>query len=210
MLCPCHQSTFDLADNSRVLFGPAARPLPQLPLGLDDEGYLIAMSDFLEPVGPSYWERGCRAMSSAATASPESANNAPGGPVKWLDDRIGLYGLAKKQLRKVFPDHWSFMLGEIALWSFVVLLLTGVFLSLWFKPSMAEVEYMGSYANLRGIHMSEAYSSTLELSFDVRGGLLDAADAPLGRLAVSRRDDRSTCSGCSSRGHSGSHASSTG
>jgi ubiquinol-cytochrome c reductase iron-sulfur subunit len=58
VLCPCHQSTFDLADNGKVLFGPAARPLPQLPLGVDAEGYLIAMSDFLEPVGPSFWERG--------------------------------------------------------------------------------------------------------------------------------------------------------
>jgi ubiquinol-cytochrome c reductase iron-sulfur subunit len=58
VLCPCHQSTFDLADNGKVLFGPAARSLPQLPLGVDDEGYLIAMSDFREPVGPSYWELG--------------------------------------------------------------------------------------------------------------------------------------------------------
>ncbi|MBZ5734326.1 Rieske (2Fe-2S) protein [Nocardioides sp. TRM66260-LWL] len=57
VLCPCHQSTFDLADSARVIFGPAARPLPQLPLGVDDEGYLIARSDFLEPVGPSFWER---------------------------------------------------------------------------------------------------------------------------------------------------------
>ena len=58
VLCPCHQSTFALADNGKVLFGPASRSLPQLPLGVDEEGYLIAMSDFLEPVGPSYWERG--------------------------------------------------------------------------------------------------------------------------------------------------------
>jgi len=58
LLCPCHQSTFDLADNGEVIFGPAARTLPQLPLGVDDEGYLIAMSDFQEPVGPSFWERG--------------------------------------------------------------------------------------------------------------------------------------------------------
>jgi ubiquinol-cytochrome c reductase iron-sulfur subunit len=58
MLCPCHQSTFDLADNGKVLFGPAARSLPQLHLGVDDEGYLIAMSGFDEPVGPSFWERG--------------------------------------------------------------------------------------------------------------------------------------------------------
>jgi ubiquinol-cytochrome c reductase iron-sulfur subunit len=58
LLCPCHQSTFDLADNGRVIFGPAARALPQLPLMVDEEGYLVAQSDFKEPVGPSYWERG--------------------------------------------------------------------------------------------------------------------------------------------------------
>ena len=58
LLCPCHQSTFDLADNAKVIFGPAARPLPQLPLKVDAEGYLVAQSDFHEPVGPSYWERG--------------------------------------------------------------------------------------------------------------------------------------------------------
>jgi quinol---cytochrome c reductase iron-sulfur subunit len=58
VLCPCHQSTFDLADNGKVIFGPAARALPQLPIELDDEGYIVAQSDFTEPVGPSYWERG--------------------------------------------------------------------------------------------------------------------------------------------------------
>ena len=58
LLCPCHQSTFDLADNGKVLFGPAARSLPQLPIGVDDQGYIIAMSGFHEPVGPSFWERG--------------------------------------------------------------------------------------------------------------------------------------------------------
>ncbi|WP_203335376.1 cytochrome bc1 complex Rieske iron-sulfur subunit [Nocardioides limicola] len=58
LLCPCHQSTFDLADAGRVVFGPAARAVPQLPLSVDEEGYLVAQSDFLEPVGPSYWERG--------------------------------------------------------------------------------------------------------------------------------------------------------
>ena len=113
------------------------------------------------------------ASSTSSQARAKSEKKALGsGAVNWLDERVGLAGLMKKQLRKVFPDHWSFMLGEIALWSFVILLLTGTFLSLWFKPSMAEVDYMGSYANLRGIPMSEAYASTLDLSFDVRGGLL--------------------------------------
>jgi ubiquinol-cytochrome c reductase cytochrome b subunit len=95
-----------------------------------------------------------------------------GAVATWADERLGLAGLAKKNLRKVFPDHWSFMLGEIALWSFVVLLLTGVFLTLWFTPSMGEVTYQGSYEQLRGVQMSEAYASSLNISFDVRGGLL--------------------------------------
>jgi ubiquinol-cytochrome c reductase iron-sulfur subunit len=57
LLCPCHQSTFDVTEHCKVVFGPAARPLPQLPISVDAEGYLIAQSDFLEPVGPSFWER---------------------------------------------------------------------------------------------------------------------------------------------------------
>src|SRR5215467_962992 len=90
----------------------------------------------------------------------------------WLDDRFhGAKGV-RVLLKKIFPDHWSFMLGEIALWSFVVLLLTGTFLTLWFTPSMSEVTYQGSYAQLRGVPMSDAYASTLHISFDVRGGLL--------------------------------------
>ena len=112
------------------------------------------------------------ATTNGATAAKVSKRNKVGAAAEWADDRLGLATLAKKNLRKVFPDHWSFMLGEIALWSFVVLLLTGVLLTLWYKPSMGEVEYVGTYAQLRGIHMSEAYASTLDISFDVRGGLL--------------------------------------
>src|SRR5829696_6492966 len=96
------------------------------------------------------------------------------GPVEWLDDRLGLAGASKRShlMRKVFPEHWSFMLGEIALWSFIVLLLTGTFLTFWFQPSMSESAYQGSYTQLRGVPMSDAYASTLHISFDVRGGLL--------------------------------------
>src|SRR5918992_1153177 len=112
------------------------------------------------------------ASTNATTPAKASKPNPAGAAAGYLDDRTGLAMAMKKQIRKVFPDHWSFMLGEIALWSFVVLLLTGVFLTLWFKPSMAEVVYDGSYDELRGLHMSEAYASTLEISFDVRGGLL--------------------------------------
>ena len=90
----------------------------------------------------------------------------------WVDDRVPASSFLKKNLNKVFPDHWSFMLGEIALYSFIILLLTGTFLSLWFKPSMVEVIYDGSYLPLNGVAMSEAYATTLDISFDVQGGLL--------------------------------------
>jgi ubiquinol-cytochrome c reductase cytochrome b subunit len=90
----------------------------------------------------------------------------------WFDDRFrGAKGF-RYLLRKIFPDHWTFLLGEIALYSFIILLLTGTFLTLFFKPSMSDVVYHGSYLHLRGVHMSEAYASTLNISFDVRGGLL--------------------------------------
>src|SRR5215210_392569 len=109
---------------------------------------------------------------AAKTASTPAKPSKVGAVANWADERVGIATGAKKQIRKVFPDHWSFMLGEIALWSFVVLLLTGVFLTLWFKPSMGEVVYDGSYEQFRGLRMSEAYASTLDISFDVRGGLL--------------------------------------
>ncbi|RKT19743.1 menaquinol-cytochrome c reductase cytochrome b subunit precursor [Streptomyces sp. 1114.5] len=90
----------------------------------------------------------------------------------WTDGRLGIYALAKSNLRKIFPDHWSFMLGEVALYTFVIIILTGVWLTLFFNPSMGEVVYDGSYVPLKGIPMSEAYASTMRISFEVRGGLL--------------------------------------
>ncbi|MDA0565452.1 cytochrome bc complex cytochrome b subunit [Streptomonospora sp. S1-112] len=94
------------------------------------------------------------------------------GAGNYIDDRFHLAKTGEKQLRKVFPNHWSFMLGEIALYSFIILLVTGVFLTLWFKPSMAEIVYDGSYERMQGVVMSEAYASTLYIDFDVRGGFL--------------------------------------
>ncbi|HEX4814998.1 MAG TPA: ubiquinol-cytochrome c reductase cytochrome b subunit [Nonomuraea sp.] len=94
------------------------------------------------------------------------------GPSRYFDDRLGAANFLKRNLRKVFPDHWTFLLGEIALYSFIILLLTGTFLTFWFRPDMGDVIYDGPYAPLRGVEMSEAYASTLEISFEVRGGLL--------------------------------------
>lgn len=90
----------------------------------------------------------------------------------YVDDRTKIGVLVKEFGRKIFPDHWSFMLGEIALFSFITILITGVFLTLFFDPSMAHVEYEGSYLPLKGMEMSAAMASTLDISFDIRGGLL--------------------------------------
>ena len=90
----------------------------------------------------------------------------------WIDERTGGANIVRHFARKVFPDHWSFMFGEVALYSFVVLVISGIFLTMFFVPSMDEVIYDGSYTALQGLHMSSAYASTLHLSFDVWGGLL--------------------------------------
>ena len=88
------------------------------------------------------------------------------------DARLPVYDGGGALLRKAFPHHWSFFLGELALYSLIVLVLTGVWLTFFFHPEMREVVYDGSYAPLRGVRMSEAFDSTLHISFDVRGGLL--------------------------------------
>ncbi|MFC5910605.1 cytochrome b [Streptacidiphilus monticola] len=92
--------------------------------------------------------------------------------VDYLDARLPFLDQARDYVRKIFPDHWSFLLGEMALYSFVLLLLTGVWLTFFFEPGMGDTVYHGAYTPLSGIRMSEAYSSVLRISFDVRGGLL--------------------------------------
>jgi len=104
--------------------------------------------------------------------SQNTTARVAGGTADFLDQRLGASKVVRGMARKVFPDHWSFMLGEITLYSFIVLLLSGTFLTLWFVPSMGITTYEGAYAPLNGVEMSEAFASTLHISFDVRGGLL--------------------------------------
>jgi ubiquinol-cytochrome c reductase cytochrome b subunit len=92
--------------------------------------------------------------------------------VRYVDERSGGAPFIRKALRYVFPDHWSFLLGEVALYAFVVLVATGVYLTLFFEPSLAPVHYHGPYLPLQGREMSEAYKSTVDLSFQVKAGLL--------------------------------------
>jgi ubiquinol-cytochrome c reductase cytochrome b subunit len=93
-------------------------------------------------------------------------------PVAFLDERLGAARPLRKALRYVFPEHWSFLLGEMALYAFVVLIATGVFLALFFDPSTAQTTWHGPYAPLDGVRMSRAFGSALDLSFTVPGGLL--------------------------------------
>ena len=115
-------------------------------------------------------------MSDVTTRRAKKTAQGPYGAVGKalgeLDDRLGVAKGGRTFLDKVFPDHWSFMLGEIALYSFVVLLVTGVFLTLYYIPSQAIVTYRGSYLPLYGQHVTEAFASSVNLSFAVRAGLL--------------------------------------
>ena len=92
--------------------------------------------------------------------------------VRFVDERTGQAPLVRKLLRYVFPDHWSFLLGEIALYCFVILVVTGIYLTLFFEPSLAQTTYHGSYEPLRGATMSRAFRSTMDISFQVKAGLL--------------------------------------
>lgn len=101
----------------------------------------------------------------------EAVNQKAADQAEAVDSRYHLAAGLRRQVNKVFPTHWSFMLGEIALYSFIVLLLSGVYLTLFFDPSMAEVTYKGAYEPLNNVEMSKAYATALDISFEVRGGL---------------------------------------
>ena len=107
---------------------------------------------------------------STSTAPYRPKTNV-GRVTNYVDERVGGSGIVREFSRKVFPDHWSFMFGEVALYTFVILLLSGTFLTFFFDASLAETHYDGSYVPLKGVEMSVAYASSLDISFDIRGGL---------------------------------------
>lgn len=115
---------------------------------------------------------GLRTGDAPVAAPPSAGARRIGGVAGWIDERTGAGKGVNYLLKKVFPDHWTFMLGEIAMYSMIVCLISGAFLTLWFVPSMGHTVYDGSYGPLKGVTMSEAYASTLDISFDVRGGLI--------------------------------------
>src|SRR3712207_3558063 len=110
-------------------------------------------------------------MAARTATAPGSPTTKLGKTALEIDDRLIVAGPLRRTLNKVFPGHWSFLLGEIALYSFVILLLSGTYLTFFFDATLTEVVYEGEYDPLRGTTMSAAYASALDLSFDVRGGL---------------------------------------
>ena len=111
-------------------------------------------------------------MSTSETTETKKAGGFTAAAANYLDERTSISTAVKELGRKIFPDHWSFLLGEVALYSFVIILLSGSFLTFFFQASMAPVHYAGSFIPLKGVEMSNAMSSTLDISFDIRGGLL--------------------------------------
>ena len=124
-----------------------------------------------------------------------STLNPPQKAAPWRRRPVRRVELPAQDLNKVFPDHWSFLLGEIALYSFIVLLLSGTYLTLFFDPSQTETVYHGSYAPLEGVPMSLAYASTIAsvVRRARRPGL--PSDPPLGGAAVRRVDHHSPDAG---------------
>jgi ubiquinol-cytochrome c reductase cytochrome b subunit len=108
--------------------------------------------------------------------SPRKDTPRPANPLdrayRFVDDRLGISHFTRKALTKIFPDHWSFMIGEIAMYCLVILIVTGIYLTFFFVPATKEVVYQGAYAPLRGVEMSQAYASSLDISFEVRAGMV--------------------------------------
>lgn len=116
--------------------------------------------------------RSCTDARSGTVQSQCKGEQMIGRVGRWIDDRVKASGFARSVLRHVFPKHWSFLLGEIALYSFIVLVITGTFLAFFFEPTTAETTYDGAYEPLHGVEMSRAYASAVQISWDVRAGLV--------------------------------------
>jgi Rieske Fe-S protein len=159
LVCPCHQSMFNVTNGAIPQFGPAPRPLPQLPLYVDSSWlhprarrlrpaggpWILGAHDHMSDVTDSH-EHQARQAGAEGSLRPPRHGARTSSTIAWASPKGG-----RTFMDKIFPDHWSFMLGEIALYSFVVLLVTGVFLTFYFVPSSRpSSSYHGSYLPLDG------------------------------------------------------------
>ncbi len=176
LLCPCHQSTFDVLRAAAPTGGPAARPLPQLPLYADADGTLACR-----------W-RVHRAARPRLLGNVMITETIARKVSRAIDSRLRAAKFVRSALNHVFPDHWSFMLGEIALYSFMVLVVTGTYLALFFHASSEKVIYHGSYhaagrpEDLRRLSLRAAHQ------FRCSGRSAGSANAPLGGADLSLGD----------------------
>ena len=173
----CHQSQFDVSDGAKPFFGPAARPLPHAP-GRRRGGHTG---------GPGRLPGAGRARVLGHESRPMMSMVERS--FKYLDERLGTASLARATLRKVFPDHWSFLLGEIALFSLVVLIFTGVFLTFFYTPSIQEVSTTARTSRCRAPRLGRLQLGAAAV---VRGPgrAADAPDPPLGGPGVRGLDRR--------------------
>ncbi len=203
LLCPCHQSTFDVARrHCNPIFGPATRSLPQLPIGIDADGYLIATGDFSDPGRP--WLLGPGPLMAGDPASPTAS-------LRWARPsrrrRQGGPQGARQDLPRPLVVHARARWPSTASSSSS---LTGVFLTLFFYGQPDATTYAGSYAPLQGVEMSQAYESAIRLSLRRAGRHRHAPDPPLGRARSSSPPSRPTWSASSSPAPSAARGSSTG
>src|ERR1700684_658055 len=122
--------------------------------------------------GPPGTSRGASDRPGGTSGRSRRMNDPLADPVRFIDERTASAPLLRKTMRYIFPDHWSFLLGEVALYSFIVLIATGVYLALFFDPSTAKTVYHGPYGPLDGMTMSDAYKSAVDLSLSTKAGLL--------------------------------------
>ena len=170
LVCPCHYSTFDPATGGTVTFGPAGRDLPMLPIYADARG--LPPRAQTRSTGRSARRGGASGSSRSTRVADERATPLTRRAIRFVDQRSGSVPFLRKAMRYVFPDHWSFLLGEVALYAFMVLVATGIYLTFFFVDSTKEIVYHGHYAPLYGQKMSEAYASVLHISLGVQAGLL--------------------------------------
>ncbi len=180
LVCPCHYSTFDVLDGGSVEFGPAGRPLPQLPLA-DRRCWRAARRRADVRAGRPVLVGRLEVSSSGRDRRSVDA-------VAFVDERLGAARGMRWLMDYVFPDHWSFLLGEIALYSFIVLILTGTFLALFFDPDTTQAVYHGSYQALQGQSVSDCLRLDAAPFVQRVGWPARPPDSPLGGAGVRRGD----------------------
>ena len=177
LVCPCHYSTFDPATGGNVTFGPAGRRAAAAAAVGRLRGRAARRRRLLRAGRPRLLGR-----------ADAKADGMIRRTVRFLDQRSGAAPLLRKTLRYTFPDHWSFLLGEVALYAFIVLVATGIYLTFFFEPSTDKVVYHGVYRPLQGMEVEQGLRLGDADLLRSQGRAADPPDPPLGGQRLRRRD----------------------